>query len=408
MSKIERYQGNVQAFASSAQGVERTVFGETTQANDLTSQITAAFLRGWGIVGPSEHPSLEDFNGAMYALSQFIAYQHQAGIPEWHEEQEYYAGSVCTHTGVAYQSIEDANTGNEPPSAHWTPVITSRNGSEYFQSINATLTALATLAGTKDKMPYFSGEDTAALTALTAFAREILAQTDAAGVLLKLGLGDVNSGRLLNVQVFTSSALYTPTPGTKKAIVEVQGAGGAGAGTNSPATMCAASGSGTSGAYAKAIIDNPTPQQITVGSGGKGGVNNPAGNGNAGGQSSFGSLVTAIGGLGGEAMTAGTGVWSAFFSGTMPAIQFTGASISGRGCGMPTISLRLGGVFSYSGNGGDSIFGAGGIGSRGQSRGGDGVGYGAGGAGANVNGGIAGSFTGGDGADGVVIVWEYM
>lgn len=194
MSKIERYQGNVQAFASSAQGVERTVFGETTQANDLTSQITAAFLRGWGIVGPSEHPSLEDFNGAMYALSQFIAYQHQAGIPEWHEEQEYYAGSVCTHTGVAYQSIEDANTGNEPPSAHWTPVITERTGSEYFQSLNATLTALATLAGTKDKMPYFSGEDTAALTALTAFARQILGQTNAAGVLSTIGLTQLGIG----------------------------------------------------------------------------------------------------------------------------------------------------------------------------------------------------------------------
>ena len=128
MSKIERYQGNVQAFASGAQGVERTVFGEATQANDLTSQITAAFLRGWGIVGPSEHPSLEDFNGAMYALSQFIAYQHQAGIPEWHEEQEYYAGSVCTHSGVSYQSLEGANIGHEPPSSHWTPVLTAKNG----------------------------------------------------------------------------------------------------------------------------------------------------------------------------------------------------------------------------------------------------------------------------------------
>ena len=190
MSKIERYQGNVQAFASSAQGVERTVFGETTQANDLTSQITAAFLRGWGIVGPSEHPSLEDFNGAMYALSQFIAYQHQAGIPEWHEEQEYYAGSVCTHTGIAYQSIEDANTGNKPPSAHWTPLITSRDGGSYFQPLNATLTVLAALAGSKDKMPYFSGEDTAALADLTSFAREILAQTNAAGVLSTLGLGE--------------------------------------------------------------------------------------------------------------------------------------------------------------------------------------------------------------------------
>ncbi|MBW7431601.1 hypothetical protein J9A09_00940 [Escherichia coli] len=277
-----------------------------------------------------------------------------------------------------------------------------------FQALDATLTALAGLETGANKLPYFTGNDTAAQTDLTSVGRDIIGKNTIADILTYLGLGDVNSGRLLNVQVFTSSGLYTPTPGTKKAIVEVQGAGGAGAGTNSPATMCAASGSGTSGAYAKAIIDNPTPQQVTVGSGGKGGVDNPAGNGNAGGQSSFGSLVTAIGGLGGEAMTAGTGVWSAFFSGTMPAVQFTGANIVGRGCGMPTISLRLGGVFSYSGNGGDSIFGAGGIGSRGQSRGGDGVGYGAGGAGANVNGGFAGSFTGGDGTDGVVIVWEYM
>lgn len=128
MSKIERYQGNLRAFASNAQGLERTVFGETAQADDLTSQVTQSFLRGWGIVGASEHPSLEDFNAAMYAMSQFIAYQHQVGVPEWHAEQEYYIGSICTHNGESYQSLENANVGDEPPSAKWTPVLTSRNG----------------------------------------------------------------------------------------------------------------------------------------------------------------------------------------------------------------------------------------------------------------------------------------
>lgn len=211
MSKIERYQGNVQAFASGAQGVERTVFGETKQANDLTSQITAAFLRGWGIVGPSEHPSLEDFNGAMYALSQFIAYQHQAGVPEWHEAQEYFAGSVCSHGGISYQSLEDLNTGNEPPSAQWTPVVTAKNGGEYFQPSNLTLAALASLSGKKDQLAYFNGENTAALTALTAFAREILAQTDAAGILSKLGLGD-----LVNALIKTNNLSDLPDKGVSR------------------------------------------------------------------------------------------------------------------------------------------------------------------------------------------------
>lgn len=128
MSKIVRYQGDVRAFASDAQGMERTVFGGTNQADDLTSQITASFLRGWGIVGASEHPSLEDFNAAMYAMSQFIAYQHQMGVPEWHAEQEYHIGSICTHNGESYQSLQDANVGSPPPSAKWTPVLTSKNG----------------------------------------------------------------------------------------------------------------------------------------------------------------------------------------------------------------------------------------------------------------------------------------
>lgn len=224
-----------------------------------------------------------------------------------------------------------------------------------------------------------------------------------------LGLGDVDSGRLIGPpQIFTSSGTYTPNPKAKKIIVEVQGGGGGGAGTNSPSTMSSASGSGASGAYAKAMIDNPTTQTITVGSGGTGGVDNPAGNGNAGGQSSFGTLVTAVGGNGGQAMTADTGILSATIAGTVPTVQFTGANIFGRGCGMPGLSVRLSAGVSYSGNGGDSQMGAGGLGVRGHSRGWSGTGPGAGGAGANVNGGVSGSYTGGNGAAGIVIVWEYM
>ncbi|MEB1112099.1 hypothetical protein VC875_10405 [Citrobacter portucalensis] len=144
MSKIARYQGNVRAFASDAQGMERTVFGGINQADDLTSQITTSFLRGWGIVGASEHPSLEDFNAAMYAMSQFIAYQHQMGVPEWHAEQEYHLGSICTHNGESYQSLQNANVGSQPPSAKWTPVLTSKNGLE-----NLELPTLG-IAGTGD------------------------------------------------------------------------------------------------------------------------------------------------------------------------------------------------------------------------------------------------------------------
>lgn len=114
MAKINRVNGNVQAFASNAIGTERTIFGEVTQSNELTAQFTADFLRGWGIVGPSDNPSMEDFNAVAYTLSQMLAYLHQAGIPEWNALQEFFEGSVTISGGNIYVSLAASNIGNNP------------------------------------------------------------------------------------------------------------------------------------------------------------------------------------------------------------------------------------------------------------------------------------------------------
>lgn len=60
-----------------------------------------------------------------------------------------------------------------------------------FQPLDPTLTALATLVGAANKLPYFNGDDTAALTDLTQVGRDIIGKTDIAAVLQYLGLGEL-------------------------------------------------------------------------------------------------------------------------------------------------------------------------------------------------------------------------
>ena len=73
MAKIVRYNGNLVPFASASLGTERTIFGDVTQADDITSQYTPEFLRGWGIVGPSDQPTLQDFNAVSYTHGQILS-----------------------------------------------------------------------------------------------------------------------------------------------------------------------------------------------------------------------------------------------------------------------------------------------------------------------------------------------
>lgn len=58
-----------------------------------------------------------------------------------------------------------------------------------FQPLDPTLTAIAALVGAANKLPYFNGPDTAALTDLTAVGRDIIGKNTIADILTYLGLG---------------------------------------------------------------------------------------------------------------------------------------------------------------------------------------------------------------------------
>ncbi|URR11983.1 hypothetical protein LT980_19025 [Citrobacter portucalensis] len=80
------------------------------------------------------------------------------------------------------------------------------------QPLDATLTALSGLVGAANKLPYFNGTDTAALTDLTSVGRDIIGKTDISAVLQYLGLViGSNSGNLVtsgSTQPLYDSLLY--------------------------------------------------------------------------------------------------------------------------------------------------------------------------------------------------------
>lgn len=82
-----------------------------------------------------------------------------------------------------------------------------------FQALDATLTALAGLATGANKLPYFTGNDTAAQTDLTSVGRDIIGKNTIADILTYLGLKtaaarDVGTGanQIPDMSNFTSGS----------------------------------------------------------------------------------------------------------------------------------------------------------------------------------------------------------
>ncbi|MED9497946.1 phage tail protein, partial [Escherichia marmotae] len=81
-----------------------------------------------------------------------------------------------------------AALGNDPNFA-----TTMTNALAGKQPLDATLTALAGLATTANKLPYFTGKDTVALADLTSVGRNILAKTSVLAVIQYLGLRELGT-----------------------------------------------------------------------------------------------------------------------------------------------------------------------------------------------------------------------
>ncbi|MFT0547508.1 hypothetical protein ACMHYO_14395 [Allopusillimonas ginsengisoli] len=215
----------------------------------------------------------------------------------------------------------------------------------------------------------------------------------------------VSAGRLIGVQWFTSGATYTPSAGTKSIVVEVQAGGGAGGGALSAVGGCSAGGGGGGGSYGRARFTSGfSGAAITVGAGGSGVL---GASGGAGGSSSFGGLLSCGAGQGGGAGPIQTAA-------TVGGVPGGGQAVSGATLvvigGPGSVGLNLSATSGRGGYGGKSFYGTGGNGTGDNatavSAGGNGIGYGSGGGGAiGINNGTLGK--GGDGAPGVVIVWEY-
>lgn len=158
-------------------------------------------------------------------------------------------------------------------------------------------------------------------------------------------------GSLINIQTFSVSGTYTPTPGATKAIVVGCGGGGAGGGIQSlNTTILHASPGGNAGSWgALWIASGLSSQSIVCGAGGAG---NSGAAGGDGGQSSFGALMLLPGGKGGTDTS----------NGSIPSVPPSyGSSPSGSGIivAQGLGSTATAGTPYCGGNGGNGIFGGG-------------------------------------------------
>lgn len=315
-------------------------------------------------------------------------------------------GTASIYVGRSASQSEPTTTGgvyscDDNDSPRWTSATTANSG----QLIAAVAGAGPTAVGADQSILVGNGNVYEALA------------VGSEGDVLSIASGNVAwappTGGITSVvqQVFTANGTYTPSGGMKYCVVEAVGGGGGGGGAGPVTSGIAAGGGGGGGAYIKAAFSAAAigaSQAVTVGAGGTAGTDS-GGNGVAGGSTSLGALLTALGGDGGQGVNGDDLLGAGGAPGAAPSGSGTILNVSGSQGG-DAIRTEVGVIM---GSGGGTFFGCGSISlAGGASRNGlsgfanSGVG-GQGGGAINV-GPPDNDATGGTGGSGVLIVTEYI
>lgn len=256
---------------------------------------------------------------------------------------------------------------------------------------------------------------TAATKTASDNAQAVVASVDGATVINQVAVfadtaGTIETGtafRTVAMQVFSANGTYTPTAGMQFCVVEIVSGGGGGGGSVGSVADFAAGAGGCGGGYSRKVFDAATigaSQAVTIGAGGAGGA---AGNniGVDGGATTFGALMTASGGPGGPAQTAQTADAININTSSGGVGGTAAIALNTRGyTGMAGIVLHAASI-ATSGQGGNSIWGGGGVSVSAGNDGEAAVGFGAGGSGGASN---TTDQAGGAGTDGFCVVTEFI
>lgn len=382
-----------------------------------------------------------DFNGVLNEITAAVRWNNAgAGYPFDSDFSTtisgYPKGAVIpnsTNDGF-WLNTTDANTTN-PENATaaltgWVPV--DSYGATTISGLSASSVTLSTLQASKDII-YLSGTLTANINVVvpawvkswsfvnnctgaftvtvktpsgTGIATSPYSNNQLQGDGTNIIQGMSPGRRIGSPRVFTASGIYTPTAGTNWIEVLVVGAGGGGGGASATSSgyMAGGSGGGGGGYAMSRLTSGFSGIQVTVGIAGVGGDASPS-NGGKGGDSSFGSLLSATGGVGGEKQPGVKNTALTLQLGAAGGVGSSGNIINSSGGAGGTLTLNTDSN-STSGTGGSSYLSGATKGAGTNSSGNSGI-LGGGGSGAVSGSSPNTGYSGGAGGGGCVIIWEY-